>query len=317
MQRAPREPVVVVARGKWHGVLMALGVQKKALDGNHRPCPACGGEDRFRFEDKDGTGSYYCNVCGPGHGMSLVMKVMHTDDFAAAARAVERVVGAVEVTKGKRVEERTDADKLDSLRRMWDGGTQVTQGDEVWTYLTNRGLVVPSTTELRCHPSLLYREQGRHFGHFPGMIARVLSKVNRPVTIHRTFLKDGKKAPVPEAKKAMPGMSMEGAAVRLYRLQHGVDAIGVAEGIETAIAAHMLYGIPVWAVLGTAGMESFEPPDDVSRVIIFGDNDMDYAGQKAAYTLAHRLHRVKKHQAQVELTCEIGDMADELARRAG
>jgi len=38
-------------------------------------------------------------------------------------------------------------------------------------------------------------------------------------------------------------------------------------------------------------MESFEPPAGIKRVHVFGDNDPNFAGQKAAFVLAHRLVR--------------------------
>ncbi|MDI5829610.1 hypothetical protein MJN51_36035, partial [Salmonella enterica subsp. enterica serovar Kentucky] len=34
----------------------------------HAPCPACGGKDRFRFDD-NGRGSFICNQCGAGDGL--------------------------------------------------------------------------------------------------------------------------------------------------------------------------------------------------------------------------------------------------------
>jgi putative DNA primase/helicase len=36
-------------------------------------------------------------------------------------------------------------------------------------------------------------------------------------------------------------------------------------------------------------LATWQPPPEVQRVIIFGDNDPNYAGQAAAYTLARRL----------------------------
>ncbi len=65
--------------------------------------------------------------------------------------------------------------------------------------------------------------------------------------------------------------------------------IGISEGIETAIAAHELFKLPVWAAVSTSGMESFAPPLGVVKVIVLADHDRNYAGHKAAYTLAHRL----------------------------
>ena len=53
------------ASGKWQGILAALGVDEYFLSGKHRPCPLCkSGKDRFRFDDKEGTGSFFCSQCG-------------------------------------------------------------------------------------------------------------------------------------------------------------------------------------------------------------------------------------------------------------
>jgi putative DNA primase/helicase len=82
--------------------------------------------------------------------------------------------------------------------------------------------------------------------------------------------------------------SLKGAAVRLFDAD---DVIGVAEGVETAIACHQRDRLPVWSVISTAGMESFVPPDGVRRVVVYADNDANFAGQKAAFALASRLTR--------------------------
>lgn len=40
----------------------------------NKPCPACGGRDRFRYDDKFGNGDYNCRGCNGGDGFSLVEK---------------------------------------------------------------------------------------------------------------------------------------------------------------------------------------------------------------------------------------------------
>jgi len=51
------------AAGRWPEILAALGgIPSDILDGNHHPCPKCGGTDRFRLID-DAAGSLYCNKC--------------------------------------------------------------------------------------------------------------------------------------------------------------------------------------------------------------------------------------------------------------
>ena len=51
------------AAGRWPEILAALGgVPRDILDGQHHPCPKCGGTDRFRLVDRD-AGALYCNQC--------------------------------------------------------------------------------------------------------------------------------------------------------------------------------------------------------------------------------------------------------------
>jgi putative DNA primase/helicase len=63
----------------------------------------------------------------------------------------------------------------------------------------------------------------------------------------------------------------------------------VAEGIETALAVHMLIGLPVWATVSAGGMEAVAIPADVHEIYICGDNDSNGRGQEAARKLAGRL----------------------------
>lgn len=60
------------ALGHWPRILPALGIQ--VLKNRHQPCPVCGGSDRFRFDDREGRGTWYCNQCGAGDGLKLVEK---------------------------------------------------------------------------------------------------------------------------------------------------------------------------------------------------------------------------------------------------
>lgn len=276
MQPSVRE----IAVGRWHGILVALGVDDKVLDGKHRPCPACGGKDRFRFDDKAGTGSSYCSHCGAADGLGLVMKIKSCD-FRRAAEEVERVAGAIKVRKSKPAQ--SDASKIEALRRAWKESRSVIDGDEVWRYLTGRGLTLSSA--LRMHPGLAYRE-GDETDTYPAMLALITAPDGTGASIHRTYLLDGAKAPVSKPKKIMPGLPITGAAVRLSPVARH---LGIAEGIETALAAANRFTLPVWAAVSSGGMESWIPPAGVEAVTVFGDNDENFTGQKAAFALANRL----------------------------
>jgi putative DNA primase/helicase len=88
------------ARGRWPDILAGLaGLSAQQLTDRHQPCPLCGGEDRYRFDDLDGSGSWYCNRCGgrdqqggAGSGIDLLMRRTGWD-FPDAARRVEQHIG--------------------------------------------------------------------------------------------------------------------------------------------------------------------------------------------------------------------------------
>lgn len=70
--------VKAAARGRWTEILPALGIPPESLVNRHRPCPGCGGTDRFRFDDKDGDGTWICSGDGElraGDGLALLAHV--------------------------------------------------------------------------------------------------------------------------------------------------------------------------------------------------------------------------------------------------
>lgn len=295
------------ATGRWPGILAALGVDAAHLTGRHTTCPVCGGKDRFRFDDKAGRGTFFCSHCGAGDGFTLLQKLRGWS-FRDAAREVEQIVGAVSaVPPAPRF---SDEDKLKALRRVWSEATPLQPGDEAMRYLAGRGLHVDLPMPvLRLHSGLAYRDSGEILGRFPALVALVTGPDGGGLTLHRTYLQDGNKAPVPSPKKLMPGRSIKGGAIRLHPAG---DVLGVAEGIETALAAGQLFGVPVWSCIAAAGIESFIPPKGVRKVIVFGDNDMSGTGQAAAWTLAKRLIAAGL-SVEVKLPERVGtDWADEV-----
>jgi hypothetical protein len=74
-----KDDVMRAAKGRWPDVLGRLGVQSGLLENKHGPCPGCGGRDRFRWDDKDGEGTWLCSQGGggtiSGDGLALLMHV--------------------------------------------------------------------------------------------------------------------------------------------------------------------------------------------------------------------------------------------------
>ncbi len=94
-------PTREIARGRWPSILIALGVESRFLRNVHGPCPLCGGKDRFRFDDKDGSGSWYCNDCGAGDGMRLALE-WTGKEFKEVAAEIDRLAGNVPTGPGSR-----------------------------------------------------------------------------------------------------------------------------------------------------------------------------------------------------------------------
>ncbi|MDF3833279.1 primase-helicase zinc-binding domain-containing protein [Cupriavidus basilensis] len=44
----------------------------KCLSKRQGPCPLCGGKTRFRFDNRNDAGTYFCNHCGAGNGYTLL-----------------------------------------------------------------------------------------------------------------------------------------------------------------------------------------------------------------------------------------------------
>lgn len=95
MSRPKLSETVKAASNRWAQILPALGITIPA-NGRHGACPKCGGTDRFRFDDKNGRGTWFCSQCGNGDGLDLVQLVSGGDN-KTAADAVASVLGLPEV----------------------------------------------------------------------------------------------------------------------------------------------------------------------------------------------------------------------------
>lgn len=276
----------------WAGILRSLGVPEELLDEKHHPCPHCGGTDRFRIIDLK-EARWVCNQCRPetGSGFDLLM-LLNNWSFKEAANNVRKTIGVVQPLSDYRLEREKQRKKeewnarRERLARVWRSGEPLLS-TPAWEYLVNRGVNQGGVQDLRF---TMTTGEGV-MTPSPCMIAAIRNARGSIVSIHRTFLEDmswmgWRKADIPSPKQIMPALgTINGGAVRLKKLTG--STLGIAEGIETALSASILNDdLPVWAVLSTNGIRSFEIPKGVERLIVFADRDGNGAGQKAAYELA-------------------------------
>ena len=275
-------------RGKWRDILRAIGLTERQLSGHHGPCPLCadgGGKDRFRFDDKRGEGTWICNRCGAGSGVDLVMKFCGLD-FMGAKAEIERHLGAAKIRPVKAV-----VSSEEGQRRAETGWsfTNVLDGrDPASRWLAHRGIEPRVySSQLRWSSDVPYPNPDGTRSHWPAMVAKFTAPDGAIFALHRTHLTDeGFKAAVADVRKFAPGPVPAGGAVRLTS---AAEAMGVATGIETAYSAMKMFRLPVWATLNDAMLLKWQPPAQARRVVIFGDNDLNFSGQMAAYGLAFSL----------------------------
>lgn len=291
-----REPLYERVGDRWRDILPLLGVPAKFLNGRNQPCPVCGGRDRARFDNKEGRGTWFCSHCGAGDGVALVMKLKKIS-FREAAELIEPLIGEAKVSEAKPKAERSEAEKRRDMVELWEKAKPITPDCPAGLYITNRTGMKEYPASLRAVDSLKCWDDEKGIARFfPAMIAKVTGPDGKAANVHRTYLtKDGNKAPVSPPRRMMPGLVPKGCAVRLWS---AAGVMGIAEGIESAISAALIHGVPAWAALGTSGLQSWDPPAGVKRVLIFGDNDKGYAGQAVAYALGYRLMAVREGDAR-------------------
>jgi len=310
-----RDKVRQTARSKWQDILPQRGVDRSCLKDAHGPCPGCGGEDRFRFDDIEGRGTFYCNQRTPpaGDGFDLLQHV-HGWSFPEALRQVADILGIDESHHGRSgppatpakcpspisdvapvIEQQpvltSDPGKTQRIVGIVSGCGSITADGEVLRYLRGRRLVgieddLP--VDLLQHPKLSYYDFGKCVLSFPAMVARLRDLSGELVGLHVTYVLDGAKAVGDNSKKmhSVGKGALRGAAVRLYE---ATDRVALTEGIENALAVRIATGWPVWAATSAGLLRSVQLPPSVREVSIWPDGDK--VGVDAAIALVHRLLR--------------------------
>jgi phage/plasmid primase-like uncharacterized protein len=298
--------VIADASGKWPYLLDDLsgGALSDAIaswqksPNHHVDCPMCGGKDKFRlFKDFAEMGGGVCSHCGTFKRGVALLAALNNVDSRDAFKEIAKWQRGEEVTPTVHTRPPIAAPKPPDTRRakkkIWETQRQsvAIDGTLAEQYLVGRGIESADISKkLRFHPGMDYFDSGeqKSLGTFACMIAPVTNKAGKIVCLHRTFLgPDGKKAPVPKAKKLMEkAEDLNGCAVKLFP---ATTVLGVAEGIETALAAYAAARIPVWCCISAGLLECVDIPKSVKHVVIFADLDRSGTGLRSAEKLGERL----------------------------
>lgn len=101
------EKIKAAARNNWASIISSVGgASSDSFTGKHKPCPVCGGDDRFRFDNKGGEGTWYCSHGSTlhkggkdaGDGLSLLVELKN-GNFIEAVQALAQYLGIQADTK--------------------------------------------------------------------------------------------------------------------------------------------------------------------------------------------------------------------------
>ncbi|REG45421.1 putative DNA primase/helicase [Paraburkholderia sp. BL6669N2] len=279
---------------QWISLLVSYGVPADRLTGDACACPICGGDDRFTYDNKRGRGDWVCRKCDhgkamAGDGLQLITRLNSIGLYRLKRQLdggpAPRALNGAPVAKAPRPKRKPDATFIaNRLNSMWDSAKPVSSGDLAMRYLGARvpGLRMASSPALRLG-MLEYRHEKKPIGSWPGILARFELPDGRLGTLHRTFLERSTPAKarivsgdgeiLDNKLNDMTLNPLRGGAVRLMEPVDG--EIGVAEGLETACAAYMESGVPMWYCLNIGLLRQFVVPDGsgIRVVHIFVDFD--------------------------------------------
>lgn len=175
-----------------------------------------------------------------------------------------------------------------AARRIWREARYIS-GTRAKAYLEARSILASSPMLRFNAQTPLGPKSAVRF--LPAMIAAV-SLDEGVIAVHRTFL-DGAlpcKAGFDKPKRAL-GRLGEGA-VRLFPPKDG--CLGLAEGVESALSARALTGIPCWATLGNERFGLVAIPESVTELHLFVDADQggDLAAKRGQSAYAQSNSRI-------------------------
>lgn len=188
-------------------------------------------------------------------------------------RLEEKALLNVETAANAPASKGTDLWRRQIAQRIWDEARPLS-GTPAELYLRRRRIAILPRS-LRFHPRTPLG-QGDEVDFRPAMIAALhdggLHREGRFIAIQRTFFErdDARRA----RDLADPRMTLGRPERAAVMLAPATSILGLAEGVETAISAMMLFGIPVWATLGAERLHQIAIPEYVTRLILFPDNDV-------------------------------------------
>ncbi|MHA3682625.1 primase-helicase zinc-binding domain-containing protein, partial [Yersinia enterocolitica] len=262
------------ATGQWPVLLPALGIHITA-GGRAQPCPMCGGKDRFRFDNLQGRGTWFCNQCGGGDGLNLVEKALAVTTKEAACKVAE-VLGEPSnpLLPAHNAEQETQ-EKAQARQRAAERAKQLLTAARLQTgnaYLTAKGWPELETLTLHDKPLCV-----GGIAYQPGDLLFPLTDSSGEVVNVQLINANGD-------KRTLAGGQVKAACHFLTGQDNTV--IWLTEGYATGLTVHHLTGESVCVALSANNLPALAQqlrthyPD--ALLLLAADNDENGTGQTRA-----------------------------------
>ncbi|HFK3992531.1 TPA: primase-helicase zinc-binding domain-containing protein [Citrobacter freundii] len=289
------------ACGHWPRILPALGV--KVIKNRHQACPVCGGSDRFRFDDKEGRGTWFCNQCGAGDGLKLVEKVFGVTPSEAAGK-VNAVTGnlppvAPEVIAAAEAETVADRKAAAALAVRLMENTRPASGN---AYLTRKGF-----PDRECPVLSATHKTGGVTFRAGDVVVPLYDDTGALVNL-QLISSDG-------LKRTLKGGQVKGACHVIEGKKQAGKRLWIAEGYATALTVHHLTAETVMVALSSVNLLSLaslaRQKHPACQIVLAADRDLNGNGQNKAAAAAEACEGV------VALPPVFGDWNDAFMQHGG
>ena len=158
------------------------------------------------------------------------------------------------------------SEKIALALLLWNEAKLIT-GTWAARYLSARGIANPANPSLRYSPCATTDRDGQSI---PALVAALASPLGKVTAVQTTLIE-----PTALRKRncRVPRKTYGHMGAGAVRLAATGDMLGLAEGVETALSAMQLTGVPLWCCLGAARMHQVAIPETVRTLIVFADND--------------------------------------------
>lgn len=274
------DAIKIAAHGNWiNTIFPAVGIQFSKDPKKHQPCPYCGGHDRFRCDDKNGTGSWICNQCGSGNGFKLVSLCANRKGY----ELMELVGGILGINALKTVslEQREKWKREQKQREQVEFAQKIETQNNVAILALNRW----NNASMTGNSDYLLRKQiipfGVRFEHNK-LLVPVVTFVNGQQQIRniQSIADDGQKL-------FMAGGQVKGCFCSICFPQQleNPDIVLICEGYATGISIFLAINqtIPVFIAFNAGNLvnvgQVLRQHYPQARIIFCADNDSQTAGK--------------------------------------